>query len=189
MWIGHRKEIRISLRWPILIINPVNKTKLSCLWLLLFRFYHTKCSLTSGLSSWNELFWVLEIASETQRFPDLKINRKNTKTNDCTVWRSTWLQIIPSYTIIIITKFTPFFLSRPPSRGFTKPWRQRQQERHCTKESMSSTMAAQVRTFLCHPLQDNSVKWPNFALSGERETRRIIFLKNVYFKFIVVFPI
>ena len=39
MWIGHRKEIRISLernlfrislRWPIHIINPVDETKLSC---------------------------------------------------------------------------------------------------------------------------------------------------------------
>ena len=31
MWIGHRKEIRelISLRWPIHIINPVDKTKFS----------------------------------------------------------------------------------------------------------------------------------------------------------------
>ena len=36
MWIGHRKEIReltlssrISLRWPIHINNPVDKTKLS----------------------------------------------------------------------------------------------------------------------------------------------------------------
>jgi len=30
IWIVHRKEIRISLRWPILIhiINPVDKTKL-----------------------------------------------------------------------------------------------------------------------------------------------------------------
>ena len=28
MWIGHRKEIRICLRWPI-HINAVNKTKLS----------------------------------------------------------------------------------------------------------------------------------------------------------------
>ena len=25
------------------------------------------------------------------------------------------------------------------------------------------------------PLQDNKVKWPNFALSGEREPRRLIF--------------
>jgi len=30
MWIGHRKEIRMSLRWPIHIINPVDKTQLSC---------------------------------------------------------------------------------------------------------------------------------------------------------------
>ena len=30
MRIGRRKESRISLRWPIHIINPVNKTKLSC---------------------------------------------------------------------------------------------------------------------------------------------------------------
>ena len=33
MWIDHRKEIRsfqISLRWPIHIISPVDKTKLSC---------------------------------------------------------------------------------------------------------------------------------------------------------------
>ena len=33
MWIGHRKEIesfRFSLRWPIHVINPVDKTKLSC---------------------------------------------------------------------------------------------------------------------------------------------------------------
>ena len=35
MYIGHRKEIRnvsfrISLRWPIHIINPVDETKLSC---------------------------------------------------------------------------------------------------------------------------------------------------------------
>ena len=29
MWIGHRKEIRISLRRPIHIINPVDKTQLS----------------------------------------------------------------------------------------------------------------------------------------------------------------
>ena len=30
-------------------------------------------------------------------------------------------------------------------------------------------------TFLCRPLQDNNMKWPNFALSGEREPRRLIF--------------
>ena len=29
MWIGHHKEIQISSRWPIHIINPVDKTKLS----------------------------------------------------------------------------------------------------------------------------------------------------------------
>ena len=28
MWISHRKEIRISLRWLIHIINSVDKTKL-----------------------------------------------------------------------------------------------------------------------------------------------------------------
>ena len=27
MWIGHRKEIR-ELRWPIHVINPVDKTNL-----------------------------------------------------------------------------------------------------------------------------------------------------------------
>ena len=30
MWIGHYKEIRISLRRPIHIINLVDKTKSSC---------------------------------------------------------------------------------------------------------------------------------------------------------------
>ena len=28
MYIGHHKEIQISLQWPIDIINPVDKTKL-----------------------------------------------------------------------------------------------------------------------------------------------------------------
>jgi len=27
MWIGHRKEIRISSRWPIYIINPVDEAQ------------------------------------------------------------------------------------------------------------------------------------------------------------------
>ena len=35
MWIGHRKEIRLSdrsmsLRWPIHIVKKVDKTKLTC---------------------------------------------------------------------------------------------------------------------------------------------------------------
>jgi len=30
MWIGNHKEIR-KLRWPIHVINPVDKTKLSCI--------------------------------------------------------------------------------------------------------------------------------------------------------------
>ena len=30
-------------------------------------------------------------------------------------------------------------------------------------------------TFLCRPLQNNNVKWPNFALPGERKPRRLIF--------------
>ena len=34
-------------------------------------------------------------------------------------------------------------------------------------------------------LQNNNVKWPNFALSREREPQRLIFL-NFYFKFIIV---
>ena len=25
-------------------------------------------------------------------------------------------------------------------------------------------------TFLCHPLQNNNVKWPNFVLSGEHQS-------------------
>ena len=29
-------------------------------------------------------------------------------------------------------------------------------------------------TFLCRPLQNNNKKWPNSALSGEREPRRPI---------------
>ena len=49
---------------------------------------------------------------------------------------------------------------------------------------MSRTMTA---TFLCRHLQNNNVKGPDSALSGEREPRRPIF--NFSFKFIVVFQI
>ena len=38
------------------------------------------------------------------------------------------------------------------------------------------------------PMQNNNVKWPNFALSGERKPPRLIFL-NFYFKFTAVFQI
>ena len=31
-------------------------------------------------------------------------------------------------------------------------------------------------SFLCRPLQNNNVKWPNSALSGKREPRRLMFL-------------
>ena len=40
-------------------------------------------------------------------------------------------------------------------------------------------------TFLCRPLQNNNVKWPNSALCRERERRRL-FLLNFYFEFIAV---
>ena len=33
---------------------------------------------------------------------------------------------------------------------------------------------ARNNTFLCRPLKNNSVKWPNSALSGEREPRWLI---------------
>ena len=48
----------------------------------------------------------------------------------------------------------------------------------------------------CRPLQDNNVKWPNFALSGEREPRRLIFqifISNLSlcsgFRFVIVLAV
>ena len=40
--------------------------------------------------------------------------------------------------------------------------------------------------FLCRSVQENIVKWPNFALSRERKLRQLIFL-NFYFKYIALF--
>ena len=47
MWIGHREDIRISLRWPIHIINPVDKTKLH-LWIIAITIFHRETEITYG---------------------------------------------------------------------------------------------------------------------------------------------
>jgi len=52
---------------------------------------------------------------------------------------------------------------------------------------MSTTMAVHVRYKSLYISLPSSAKWPNSALSGEREPRRLIL--NLYFKFIAVFQI
>ena len=47
MWIDHREDIRISLRWPIHIINPVDKTK-SHLWIIAITIFHRETEITYG---------------------------------------------------------------------------------------------------------------------------------------------
>ena len=71
----------------------------------------------------------------------------------------------------------------------TKPRRQRPRERHWKKGLMSSTMAVHVRyNSWCISLQDNNVKWLNFALSGITWTKTANFW-SFYFKLIAVLGI
>ena len=101
-------------------------------------------------------------------------------------------------TLVIILNFYERYVLRGQRTfgSLRKPRRQR--ERHRTKDLRSEqwlcTCVINLGTFLCRPLQNNRVKWPNSALSGEREPQRLIFEIFIWdlslcFRFTFVIPL
>jgi len=92
------------------------------------------------------------------------------------------------------SQIVAFFLNRPRAdiREFTKPRRQRQRERHWTKELMGSTMAVHVRYNSWYISLPSSAKqqreMTKFCVVWRRWTTWANFL-NFCFKFIAVFRI